>query len=144
MRAPGRNRRRTARVEYHLPQQPNSAHRARQLTRLFLAARGPGRPPYGADPGSAVLVVSELVTNATRYGEGSCRLRLSLDSRDRLVVEVHDHGPGRPQLAPPSPTAEGGRGITLVQALSRSLSVVRDGEGAGKTVRAELTCAYSE
>ncbi|MDQ8702907.1 ATP-binding protein [Streptomyces sp. LHD-70] len=141
MRATGRTGRRTARVEYHLPQQSCSPRRARQLTRLFLSGCGPASPGCRgkADPGSALLVVSELVTNATRYGQGSCRLRLSLDSRDRLVVEVHDRGPGRPQLAPYSTTAESGRGIALVQALSRRLSVVRDSDGAGKTVRAVLT-----
>ncbi|MDI3384870.1 ATP-binding protein [Streptomyces sp. B-S-A8] len=138
MRAPARSRR-TARAEYHLPRQSCSARRARQLTRLFLSGRGPAGP-CRADHGSALLVVSELVTNATRYGQGSCRLRLSLDGRDRLVVEVHDGGPGRPRLAPYSPTAESGRGIALVQALSRRLSVVRDSEGGGKTVRAVLPC----
>ncbi|MFM9370729.1 ATP-binding protein [Streptomyces sp. Da 82-17] len=139
MRAPERTRRRTARVEYHLPQQSCSARRARQLTRLFLHGSGPGGPAC-TDTGSAVLVVSELVTNATRYGAGSCRLRLSLDSRDRLVVEVHDRGPGRPLLLPHSTAAESGRGIALVRALSRRLSVVRDSDGDGKTVRAVLTC----
>jgi anti-sigma regulatory factor (Ser/Thr protein kinase) len=137
MRATGRARRRTARVEYHLPRQSCSACRARQLTRRFLGGSGPaGR--RRTDAGSAVLVVSELVANATRHGEGSCRLRLFVNSRDQLVVEVHDSGPARPRLRPYSPTTEGGRGIALVRELTSRLSVVRDTDGGGKTVRAVL------
>ncbi|NBE53238.1 ATP-binding protein [Streptomyces boluensis] len=132
MRAP----RRTARVEYHLPRKPCSASGARQLTRMFL--RRDGRRGHGPDDaGSALLVVSELVTNATRHGQGCCRLRLSVDARDQLVVEVHDSGRGHPRLRPHSPSAEGGRGIALVEALSSRLLVVPDGDG-GKTVRAVL------
>lgn len=138
MRARRRARRRTARVEYHLPRQACSAGRARQLTRQFLDRDG--RRDHGTDAaGSALLVVSELVTNATRHGQGACRLRLSVDSRDQLVVEVHDSGEDRPRLRPHSPSAEGGRGIALVRALSSRLLVVRDSDGCGKTVRAVLS-----
>jgi anti-sigma regulatory factor (Ser/Thr protein kinase) len=43
--------------------------------------------------GDAELLVSELVTNAIRHGEGDIRLCARVDD-DRLVVEVIDEGSG--------------------------------------------------
>ncbi len=42
---------------------------------------------------NSVLLVSELVSNAVRHGEGRIELRADLDS-DRLLVEITDEGSG--------------------------------------------------
>ncbi len=67
----------------------------------------------------AVLLTSELTTNAVRHARTAFRVVVSCRPPD-LVVEVADGSPDHPapRLAPPS--AEGGRGLQLVQALARS------------------------
>jgi serine phosphatase RsbU (regulator of sigma subunit)/anti-sigma regulatory factor (Ser/Thr protein kinase) len=66
---------------------------------------------------TAELVVSELVTNAIRYAEGSVRLRLI---RERtLVCEVFDHGSTAPHVRHPRTTDEGGRGLLLVSQVTQ-------------------------
>lgn len=130
--------RRTARVEYALPQQDVSARWARRLTAGFLA--GSWTPPEAAlRTDEATLIVSELVTNATRHGQSRCRLRLSM-AAGRVTIEVHDDGPGRPAVRPAGADAEGGRGIALVRCLSRRLDVTPHAAG-GKTIRAVLAPA---
>lgn len=128
MRASRSAERRAARVEYLMPQGSGAARWARRLTRSFLAEHA---EETAAD---AELVVSELVTNATRASERRCRMSLRMDAGE-LVVEVRDDGPGLPRLRPPSETAESGRGIALVHALAERWSVRPDRRG-GKTVRA--------
>ncbi|MEV1024309.1 ATP-binding protein [Streptomyces sp. NPDC050264] len=120
--------RRAARVEYLMPQGTGAARWARRLTRSFLAGR---TDETAAD---AELVVSELVTNATRVSDDRCRMSLRMDAGE-LIVEVRDGGPGLPHLRPASETAESGRGIALVHALAQRWSVEPDPRG-GKTVRA--------
>jgi PAS domain S-box-containing protein len=58
------------------------------------------------------LVVSELVTNAIRYGAGPVRLRLIKERA--LICEVFDGGATAPHLRHPRTTDEGGRGLLLV------------------------------
>ncbi|MGH3311296.1 MAG: ATP-binding protein [Streptomyces sp.] len=138
MRASTRRARRTARVEYTLPRKAASARWARQLTTGFLI--GSRTPPEAAGRlDEAQLVVSELVTNATRYGRGRCRLRLST-SAGRITVEVRDDGVGMPVMRRPGLESESGRGMTLVHGLARRLNVSA-APGGGKTVRAVLDAA---
>lgn len=84
----------------------------------------------------ALLVASELATNAVMHAESSCRLRLSLGPRT-LRIDVVDAGQGTPEPQPESATEEHGRGLLLVAALSAAwgLEVL---PGDGKTVWAEL------
>ncbi|MFD4244557.1 SpoIIE family protein phosphatase [Streptomyces sp. NPDC058525] len=66
---------------------------------------------------SAELIVSELVTNAIRYGgEGPFQLRLVLDTV--LTCEVSDTNETQPRLRRARLTDEGGRGLFLVAQLS--------------------------
>ncbi|MFB7495796.1 SpoIIE family protein phosphatase [Streptomyces sp. NPDC056161] len=58
------------------------------------------------------LIVSELVTNAIRYGSPPLRLRLIRDSR--LTCEVSDGSSTAPRLRHARSTDEGGRGLFLV------------------------------
>ncbi|MFJ6069805.1 SpoIIE family protein phosphatase [Streptomyces sp. NPDC093065] len=63
------------------------------------------------------LVVSELVTNAIRYGKGPVRLRLIRD-RGRLLTEVTDANSASPHLRRARENDEGGRGLYIVMRLS--------------------------
>lgn len=138
MRARRRPTRRTARVEYTLPREAASARWARQLTTGFL--NGSRTSPEAATQlDEANLVVSELVTNATRHGRGRCRLRLS-SADGEITVEVRDDSVRLPRMRQPGVEAEGGRGIPLVQCLARQLNVTV-APGGGKTVRAVLSAA---
>jgi anti-sigma regulatory factor (Ser/Thr protein kinase) len=61
---------------------------ARRLLKQWFAA---ALEPDELD--TAVLLVSELVTNAVRHGDGNITLKSRLDE-DRLLVEVIDEGGG--------------------------------------------------
>ena len=62
------------------------------------------------------LILSELVTNAIRYGNAPVRVRLL---RDRtLICEVYDGSTTSPHLRYAAMTDEGGRGLFLVAQLS--------------------------
>ncbi|MFE0648769.1 SpoIIE family protein phosphatase [Streptomyces sp. NPDC059534] len=115
--------------DWQLPREPRSVGRARELARAQLAA-------WGLEPlvDTVELLVSELVTNALRYGEGEIRLRLL---RDRtLVCEVWDAGLVQPRRRRARDTDEGGRGLQLVGLLSSSWGSRRTPRG--KTVWFEL------
>ncbi|MDJ1639469.1 ATP-binding SpoIIE family protein phosphatase [Streptomyces pakalii] len=62
------------------------------------------------------LIVSELVTNAVRYGTPPLRLRLLLDST--LTCEVHDGSTAAPHLRHAGTVDEGGRGLFIVSRLA--------------------------
>ncbi|CAM5640245.1 hypothetical protein GCM10010222_59680 [Streptomyces tanashiensis] len=79
------------------------------------------------------LVVSELVGNALRYGNGPGRIRLLRG--DRLVVEVSDTGPDLPQIQHADLSDEGGRGLQLINMLCRRWGSCRT--VTGKVVWAE-------
>jgi anti-anti-sigma factor len=80
----------------------------------------------------AVLVASELVTNAVAHARTEIRLRLELRG-DRLHIAVRDGSPGFLRLVAPDPQAEGGRGLWLIEQLARSWGVNRHPDG-GKVV----------
>ncbi len=88
----------------------------------------------------ALVMMSELVGNAVRHGGAPVRLTLThVDSGIR--VEVYDGGPvfEHDATALPSLTPSSGRGLFLVQALSRSWGVVPgDEDTGGKTVWFEI------
>ena len=69
------------------------------------------------------LVFSELLSNALRHADplpgGNIRVSWRLDA-DCVQVSVRDGGgESRPELAEPTPGATGGRGLRIVQKLSR-------------------------
>ncbi|MFG3024207.1 SpoIIE family protein phosphatase [Streptomyces sp. NPDC048254] len=82
------------------------------------------------------LVVSELVTNAIRYGARPIRLRLIHDTT-RLICEVSDTSHTAPHLRRAKTWDEGGRGLLLVAQLTQRWGTRHTGEG--KTIWAELS-----
>ncbi|MGW1590893.1 SpoIIE family protein phosphatase [Streptomyces sp. NPDC002386] len=85
---------------------------------------------------TAELVVSELVTNAIRYGSRPIRLRLIHDAAT-LIVEVSDSSHTAPHLRRAKIFDEGGRGLLLVAQLTQRWGSRHTTEG--KTIWAELT-----
>ncbi|HET6860092.1 MAG TPA: ATP-binding protein [Streptomyces sp.] len=81
----------------------------------------------------AVLILSELLSNACRHGrplgqaevgDGDIRAAWRVDPAGALTVEVTDGGgPTRPVPATPSVTARGGRGLNIISALARDWGV---------------------
>ncbi|MFF5808946.1 SpoIIE family protein phosphatase [Streptomyces sp. NPDC012746] len=120
-------------ASWHLPAEPTAAARARHLTETTLTSWGLGELVFTAE-----LVVSELVTNAYRYGGGTpVVLRLI---RDRgLICEVSDSSSTAPHLRRARTTDEGGRGLFLVAQLTERWGTryTRD----GKTVWTEFPLA---
>ncbi len=70
----------------------------------------------------AVLLTSELVTNALRHAAPPIDITLGCDGRG-VHVTVTDGHRDRPVLRPPSPEADSGRGMQLVNALATAWGV---------------------
>lgn len=85
-----------------------------------------------------LLVVSELVTNACLHADGPEELRVGSGS-EVLRLEIVDQGSGSPSPRTPHRAGRpGGHGMFIVQRLCLDWGVVRNPEGLGKTVWAEL------
>ncbi|MFI7286695.1 SpoIIE family protein phosphatase [Streptomyces anulatus] len=97
---------------WDLAQDPTTPATARVLVRDRLQGWGLGEDTVEATE----LIVSELVTNAVRYGTPPLRLRLLLDST--LTCEVHDGSTASPHLRHARTVDEGGRGLFIVSRLA--------------------------
>jgi anti-sigma regulatory factor (Ser/Thr protein kinase) len=87
------------------------------------------------DLDAALLLTSELVTNAIRHeaGQGAQAVMLAIaSSRGRLRVDVHDTSRSLPAMAEVPADAETGRGLLLVETLSDEWGFYRT--PAGKAV----------
>jgi anti-sigma regulatory factor (Ser/Thr protein kinase) len=75
----------------------------------------------------AELLVSELVTNAVKYGPEEGAIRLIVESDDRRTrFTVHDAGLGPlPEMRAEDDPAPGGHGLRLVDALADRWGVER-------------------
>ena len=110
---------------WRLPGEPRQVAECRRLVRDTLRAW-----ELGALTETAELLVSELVTNAIQHAGGEIRLRLQRDpDGGPLLCEVCDHTRTPPELQEQSATAERGRGILLVDELSRKWGYRRTATG---------------
>ena len=76
----------------------------------------------------ALLVVSELVTNAIRYGRAPVQFALRVTDRD-VVIEVADAEQRRPLVADFDPAGATGRGLHMVESLGARWGVRPTGLG---------------
>ena len=67
----------------------------------------------------AILVLSELVTNAVQHGAGGCTVEIRLE-QGCLHVGVDDPASAPPILMSPAPGDLGGRGLRIVDAIATS------------------------
>ena len=84
----------------------------------------------------AVLLVSELATNAVAHAKSSFEVVVAADAQ-HLRVEVCDADPGIPQVQWVPAGATSGRGILIVETLAEAWGVTPQ-EGGGKAVWFEL------
>lgn len=119
-----------------IPHGPAGVGQARHRMREQL--RGNGVSDAVVD--DAVLILSELLSNACRHGrplgghtdvgDGDIRAAWRVDTAGALTVEVTDGGgPTRPVPATPSVTARGGRGLNIISALAQEWGVRDDSSG---------------
>lgn len=92
---------------------PNEVERTRNLVGESMRRWG-----VADDGGVAALLVSELVTNALRYGAQPMRM-VAKHTEAGLRIEVHDGRGGEPpRLRPAQPDSTTGRGMMIVDALA--------------------------
>ncbi|MFC8247787.1 ATP-binding protein [Streptomyces chartreusis] len=90
----------------------------------------------------AVLLVSELVTNAVRHTHSARILcGIGLVAATCLRLEVHDHGHVARSMptCEPGPEDESGRGLLLVQAIAGNWGVDRSKLTGGNVVWVTMT-----
>lgn len=112
---------------------------APQRARAFCSARLAGILPDSADASVLVddclVVVSELVSNAIRAGCTEVDVVLDIH-RHRLRIAAGDDAPGEPQPVAAGPRDNHGRGLAVVEHLSRAWGVQKS--LSGKQVWADL------
>ena len=84
----------------------------------------------------AILIVSELVTNALRHGLGEIVARSSLSDHAELRIAVTDSGNELPVMQPVDPDRVGGVGLHIVEQLATQWGIAPF--PGGKTVWATL------
>ncbi|MEV5513270.1 SpoIIE family protein phosphatase [Streptomyces flaveolus] len=105
-----------------LPSDPAAVAGARRFAADTLTAWGLEELSFATE-----LVVSELVTNAIRYGQSPIQLRMILQAT--LTCEVFDASSTAPHLRRARTFDEGGRGLLLVAQLSERWGTRHSREG---------------
>ncbi|MEV6015180.1 MULTISPECIES: ATP-binding protein [unclassified Streptomyces] len=119
------------RLAVALPCGPHSPRLARHIAARWLAAHGAPASRLC----NAVLIVSELVTNAVRHTHEPCTLQLTWRG-SRLDIAVADHGEKPPETSG-APGEHGGFGLPLIEGLGGRIETVP--ALGGKTVHATVT-----
>lgn len=114
---------------WQLPRDPAAVARARKSASEQVTAWGLDDAAFATE-----LIVSELVTNAVRYGDDPVVLRLIRDSA--LICEVSDGSSTAPHLRRARVFDEGGRGLLLVAQMAERWGSRQT--ATGKTIWAEL------
>ena len=130
----------TARVTSQSPQRvavlelepnPGSVRQARRFVSATLAEWSQDAPLVD----DAVLIASELVTNAVMHGKPPIRLRLRAEAEE-ILLEVDDGNDAMPRKLRVGPEVTHGRGLAIVAELSSRWAARPSGQG--KTVWSAL------
>jgi anti-sigma regulatory factor (Ser/Thr protein kinase) len=130
--------------------EPMSAPQARAAIREFLAQAWMGADieSFTARIDDALLVTTELVSNAIRHGSGHVLLHAAADvvqGQPTVCLECHDDGEwvgslvSRSTFSPADPfdqIDDGGRGLLIIQALCSEVVISHDQPGS--LVRARI------
>lgn len=119
-------------IPLSLGAEPHSPREARQLVESAIAASH-----WPGDREVAVLLASEVATNALRHGEDITHFEISIRSTC-LHVESRDRTEAEPRVCEADSSSTCGRGMALVDTLSDRWGV-RQEPGDGKTVWFELS-----
>lgn len=116
------------RLELYLPSAETAIGQARAAVDRLEALDGHPEARFAVR-----LLVSELFTNAVKYGERheNGRVRFVVEVGDaRVRVEVGDRGRGFvvDEVVMPGPESESGRGLAFLDALASRWGVIRNGE----------------
>lgn len=122
-----------------VPFVPSAARTARHQLGTFLEDQHLAQPVVD----DALVVISELVTNALRHAtpqrDGELGVSWVLDDGD-LVLAVDDGGSSRaPRIASSGTVDESGRGLSIVSVLTRRWWVERQGGGVRVSARLDVT-----
>ncbi|MFE0460772.1 SpoIIE family protein phosphatase [Kitasatospora sp. NPDC058965] len=109
-------------VEWEVPMDPAAVAPVRTACARRLSEWGLDELGFATE-----LILSELITNAIRYGAPPVRVRLLYDTS--LVCEVSDGSSTAPHLRWAATTDEGGRGIFLVAQLAHRWGTRYTAEG---------------
>lgn len=107
-------------VSVALPHAPTAPRAARALVAEHLGGE------QRCD--EVALCISEIVTNAVRHAASAPLVRFCLRGRT-VRVETADASPDAPVVRPHDPTATGGRGLRIVDALADRWGTERTGSG---------------
>ncbi|MGW5738253.1 MULTISPECIES: ATP-binding protein [Streptomyces] len=122
------------RQAFRLPPHPASVSLARLRVHDHLSAWG--HKEESETLHDAVLLVSELVTNAVCHGlvlEREFEVAVTVLADGDCFIEVSDESPAHPELREVGPLEEGGRGLRLLDVLAEAWGVWQRGRH-GKTV----------
>ncbi len=120
---------------------PSAAAQARGLVREAVCTWD-----VPVDPGVAVLLTSELVTNAIRYETTGTVMLTVACSCDQLRVDVYDTSRSLPVLVDAPGDAETGRGLMLVATLATEWGYYRTpaGKAVYFTIASEPECGAGD
>lgn len=116
-----------------------AAGRARDAVRRFVKDTACGQVVPRAAREAALLVATELVTNAVRHTGGPCVLEVAW-AAGGIDIDVTDPDPTPPRPRPPDMRGDGGFGWPLVTRLASHVEV-RPSNTGGKTIHTHITAA---
>lgn len=123
-----------------LAPEPSSGRAARQFVQETLEDWGWPQPGSGAravqELQDILLLTSELAINAADHARSLMEVSVHYSAGAKVRVEVRDEGPGIPVMHQPATFEESGRGLALVDLLSRTWGVAS--APPGKVVWFEL------
>lgn len=123
-------------AHWEMPARARSVPAARHCTALLLSSWD----VPADDVDQVVLLVSELVTNATLHGRRDLSVDLTL-AGSHIDLTVSDHGPATGGRTEKPPADECGRGLEIVDCLADGLHIQRHRCGTNVWVSYRLTAA---